>query len=161
MKRILIPTDFTLESLQLIEYAILNYPDCKLDILLVYGYRMPTTETEAKRHSSSKVINKLAQEAYLNAKKSILLEYNENLNSINFEIFTGVNSFAFQNFIISREITGAIIPNENFLRVDRNKGFDPSPLIKKNIQNTIRVELNSQETKVKRRKFSIFNFLLR
>lgn len=158
MKKVLIPTDFTLESLQLIEYAILNFPKTKLNIVLVNGFKLPETRWGLYQFSAGREINRLTTEKYINAKKVFFREHSDAIQSLGIELFTGRNSPAFQNFSEQLEITDAIVPKGDFLNFSHPQCFDPTPFIKKNIQNVIEIPL---ETAVEHRKvkFSLTSLL--
>lgn len=159
MKKIIIPTDFTVESLQLIEYAILNYPDEKLDITLAFGYKIPLHEIEIIKFSAISVIHKTTSEKFLRAKKNILIEHSDRLNSINIELFCGLNSVVFQNFLSEHKIQDAIVPQNKFLCLKNNKCFDLTSLIKKNVKKVIEVELINRSVEIRRARFSLLGFL--
>jgi hypothetical protein len=158
MKRVLIPTDFTLESLQLIEYAILNFPKTKLDIILVTGFRLPDTRWGLNNFSAGREINKLTSESYVKAKNVFFREHSDAIQSLGIELFTGHNSFAFKNFSEQLDVKDAVVPQGNFLNFDHPQCFDPTRFIKKNIGNVIEIPL---ETAVehKRVKFSLSGLL--
>jgi len=158
MRKIIIPTDFTVESLQLIEYAILNYPDEKLDVILAFGYKIPLHEIEIIKFSSMSIIHKATSEKFLKAKKNILIEHSDRLNRINIELFCGLNSVVFKNFLREHNIHDAIIPQNNFICLKNSKCFDLTPLIRKKVENVIEVELNNRSEEIKRTRFSLLGF---
>jgi hypothetical protein len=158
MKRVLIPTDFTVESLQLIEYAILNFPKTKLEIVLVYGFKMPDTRWGLTHFSAIREVNKLTTETYAKAKNVFVREHSDAIDDLRFELFTGLNSFAFQNFSEQWGVKDAIVPRGKFLNFNGSQCFDPTRFIKKNIDNVIEIPF---ETTVERQqvKFSISSLL--
>ncbi len=145
MKRILIPTDFTVESLQLIEYAILNFPKTKLEIVLVYGFRLPDTRWGLTHFSQLRETNKLVTEEYAKAKNMFVREHGDVIERIRFELFTGSNSFAFQNFVEKLDVKDAIVPKGEFLHFNNSKCFDSTRFIKKNIDNVIEIPFELTE----------------
>lgn len=158
MKRILIPTDFTVESLQLVEYAILNFPKTKLDIILVYGFKMPDMKWGLAHFSARREINKLSTESFTKAKNVLVREHSDAIERLNIELFTGYNSCAFQNFTEPLEVNDAIVPKGKFLHFDHSRCFDPTRFIKKNIQNIIEIPLAVNEER-QRPKFSLTSLL--
>jgi len=154
MKKILIPTDFSVESLQLVEYAILNYPDTKLDVVLIAGYKLPDTRWGITHFNEREQIRKQLSGKFNEAKRRIVLEHKNNIETVSFEMFTGVNSFAFQNFLEQIKATNAIVPKEKTLQCPNNKWFDATSLIKKNVAKVIEVPVEISE-EVSQRKFSL------
>ncbi len=141
MKKVLIPTDFTVNSLQLIEYAILNYPDTKLNIILTAGYKLPDNKWSIIHFNKNEQVYKQVNNDFLNCKRSLLFEHKNNIQNISFELFIGVNSIAFLNFIEQLDVHHTIIPKDN-LKYTENKWFDITKLLKKNVKEVIEVQLN-------------------
>ncbi len=159
MRKILIPTNFTIDSLQLLDYAILNFPNDKLDIILVAGYRLPDTRWAITHFREREQISKQLSESFNESKRRIVLEHQNNIENISFELFTGVNSFAFQNFLEQLNAEDAIIPKNQKLQCPNSKWFDTTHFLKKNVKNVIEVpvELEEEETDWKFSLTSIFN----
>lgn len=158
MRKILIPTDFTVESLQLIEYVVLNFPDTKLDIKFVAGYRLPDTRWGIAHFQEKEQIRKNFSSKFKETQRRILLEYKNNIEAISFELFTGVNSLAFQNFLEKINVEDAVVPEQKVLYCKDSKWFDTTKLIKKNVKKVIEVPVKfSEETTQK--KFSLTKIL--
>ncbi|MGB5819661.1 MAG: hypothetical protein WBG90_09265 [Saonia sp.] len=158
MKRVLVPTDFTIASLQLIEYAILNFPKTKLDIILVSGFRMPDTRWGITHFSARREINKLTTESYAKAKRRLFREHSDVIEKVRIELFTGCNSFAFENFLRQLQVNDAIVPKGKFLQFKNSRCFDPTRLIKKSIKNAVEAPLETSK-EFEKIKFSISNLL--
>lgn len=158
MKRVLIPTDFTVESLQLIEYAILNFPKTKLDIILLYGFKLPETRWGLIHYFPRREINSLTSQSYAHAKNVLVREHSDAIQRLSIELFTGCNSLAFQNFTEMLEVRDAIVPTGNFLDFNNNKCFDPTRFIKKNIENVIEIPMGTIE-EYPRTRFSFSSLL--
>ncbi|WP_339712177.1 universal stress protein [uncultured Kriegella sp.] len=158
MKKIIIPTDFTVESLQLIEYAILNFPDTKLDIILVHGFKLPDTRWGLTHFSALREVNKLNTDAFAKAKNMFVREHSDVIVRLRFELFTGSNSFAFRNFAEQLGVKDAIVPKGKFLHVDNSKCFDPTRFVKSNIDNVIEIPFELTE-EYQKTKFSLSGLL--
>ncbi|GEQ87034.1 hypothetical protein ULMS_25420 [Patiriisocius marinistellae] len=158
MRKILIPTNFTVESLQLVEYAILNYPDAKLDIKLIAGYKLPNTRWGITHFNEREQIRKLFNEDFEKAKRHLVFEYKKNIEVFSFELFTGANSFAFQNFLEQVGAEEAVVPKEKSLSSSNKNCFDVTNFIKKNVKNVIEVPVEFSE-EVTERKFSLISLL--
>ncbi|WP_432411186.1 hypothetical protein [Rasiella sp. SM2506] len=156
MRKILIPTDFTVESLQLVEYAILNYPDTKLDIKLIAGYKLPDTRWGITHFNEREQIRKQFTDDFEKAKRRIVLEHKNTIQTFSFELFTGVNSFAFQNFLEQIDAEYAIVPKKETLNCPNKKWFDATSYIKKNVKNVIEVPVDVSE-EITEKKFSLIN----
>ncbi len=156
MRRILIPTDFTAESLELIDYALLNFPDTKLDIVLVAGFKLPDTRWAITHFSKRKQIKRQLDDEFNEAKSLILKEHKDAVENITFELFNGTNSYAFLNFLEQIHVEDAIIPKETSLCYPGGKWFDTTKYIKKNVKNVIEVPVVLKE-EVPQRKYSFMS----
>lgn len=156
MRKILIPTDFTVESLQLVEYAILNFPETKLDIIMVAGYKIPDTRWGIMHFNPKEQVRKLCNEKFVESKRRLLQEHKKNIEFLSFELFTGVNSFAFINFLEQIEAEDAIVPKDKSLFCDEYRWFDASRFIKSNVKNVVEIPVEINE-EVSQRKFSFIN----
>lgn len=156
MRNILIPTDFTIASLQLIEYALLNFPNTKLNIVLIAGFRSPDTRWTIFHFNEREQIRKQISEEFNEAKRLLIREHKEVIENITFQLFTGVNSFAFQNFLQQHEVTDAVIPKSNSIQYPSRKFFDTTKFIKKNVKNIIEVPVEFTE-EVPQKKYSLIS----
>ena len=154
MRKILIPTDFTVQSLQLVEYALLNFPNTKLDIILIAGFKLPDTRWSIFHFSEREQIRKQLSEEFNEAKRLIVLEHKEAITNITIQLFSGINSFAFQNFLEQLHVDDAIIPKGYSLYCPSGKWFDTTGFIKKNVKNVIEVPVERTE-KVPQKKYSL------
>jgi hypothetical protein len=154
MKKILIPTDFTVESLELVEYAILNYPDTKLNITLVAGFRLPEERWAIAHFSPSEQVHKQLSDQFIAAKRRLLLEHSNNIYMLSFELFTGINSYAFQNFLEQHDFQCAIVPNGEILHYQSNRWFDITGFVRKNVKEVVEVPIFRTEQQPQR-KFSL------
>jgi hypothetical protein len=145
VKKIFIPTDFTSKSLELVEYAILNYPDTKLDIVLLAGFRLTESRWSIVHLDHKEEIFRQLNAPFKEAKRRLLLEYKNNMANISFELFTGVNSYAFRNFLELHGVENTIIPTCDMLHYQDSKWFDTTKLLKKNVKNVIEVPIECSE----------------
>jgi len=151
MRKILIPTDFTVESLQLVEYATLNYPDSTLDIILIAGCRLPHSYWGIRHFNEKEQVYNQISNQFIDSKYRLQLEHKNTINSISIRLFTGVNSSAFQNFVENLDVVDAVVPRPGILCGTKN-WFDTTEYIKRNIQNVVEVVIEQpkevQETPI-------------
>lgn len=158
MKRVLIPTDFTVESLQLIEYAVLNFPKTPLEVILVSGFKLPDTRWGITHFSEKREINKFTTESFAKAKQTFIREHSDTIGNVHVRLFTGYNSLAFQNFSEQLQAHDAIVPKGKFLHYSNANSFDPTRYIRKNVTNVIEIPLETSRV-VQKSKFSISGLL--
>ncbi|WP_271784699.1 hypothetical protein [Aquimarina algiphila] len=145
MKKILIPTDFSIKSLKLAEYAFNLYPKEIVNLILVYPYRLPVWEGDLYRFSSKEIIAELNSEEFSKAKNELVNRYYININSILIELFIGVNSYAFNNFRDEHQIQIAVVPQKGDLDFSHNSTFDPLYFILKNVPKVYQINLTKEE----------------
>ena len=145
MKKILVPTDFSVRSLKLAAYALKLYHQEIIDIILVYPYRIPLSDSELYGFSPRRIVSELKSEEFLRARNELVHRFYVNIGTIQVELFTGLNSLAFQNFTDRLKVHTAVVPQKGFLDFSQSTTFDPLPLIQKNIPEIHRICFKEEE----------------
>ncbi len=130
MKRtILIPTDFSIESLIPVKQAALlsNYND--IEIVLMFCDLLPSSISDLLFYAPAKVIAQYSNKEFEEACSIIMNKYASKISSMRTEIFHGTSDAAFENFISGNRIDEVIFPKNYILKEHRN-GFNPLPYIK-------------------------------
>ena len=152
MEKILIPTDFTEESLQLIEFALLNFTSDKIDIVLVHGYRIP--DIDIRHYSPNKVLSRLCSGNFSRTLRNLANEHQDRINNIRIQLYTGCNSLVFNEFLRENEISASVLPNSEFSFDRRSRSFDLTRLILKNVKRSVTVPLTMPENTIVTPRFS-------
>jgi len=132
IKKILIPTDFSIQSLNVLKSALseLNEGD-KVDILMVHGMYTSTNITSLLFFSKREILDSVAGEAFREACQIIKSKYASKINSMREEIFTGYTQTAFSNFLEGNRIDEAVIPKNYQMQLENKKSFDVTPFIRR------------------------------
>ncbi|MGB6153628.1 MAG: hypothetical protein WBG48_16725 [Pricia sp.] len=146
MRKILIPTDLRPQSMKLAEKAFEIYPDKILDLMFMYPYNLPVWSSDLYWYSPGKVIAELADQEFYDARSRLVDGYYKNINSIKIEVFTGLNSSAFNSFRNQHQIQTAVIPKKGLLDFSSRSTFNPIALIEKNVPNVHMVRIEEEET---------------
>lgn len=109
-KTILFPTDFSLESLNLVKQALLDYKNEELDILLVHGIHLSDSITELLYFSKSKIIKELTNNEFEDACETLRNRSKSNVHSFRIELFIGFTQAAFDNYIDAYKVQAIYIP---------------------------------------------------
>jgi hypothetical protein len=143
MKRtILIPTDFSVPSLDVVEHVIANAGDHPVDIVLTHCVFLPATEDIEMRHFSKKaLIQSLRNPDYKNAYRAMRLRHPNPNVAIKTDLFTGWNQRAFNNFLEGNRIDEAVIPKPYKPSLNLKSSFDPIPFIRKSRLKITEVEV--------------------
>ncbi len=131
MKRtILIPTDFSIESLIPVKQAALLSSYNDIEIVLMFCDLLPSSIADLLFYSPGKVIEQHSNKEFEEACSIIMNKYASKISHMRTEVFHGTNDAAFDNFVSGNKIDEVIFPKNYVLREHRN-GFNPLPFIKK------------------------------
>ncbi|NBA88721.1 hypothetical protein GVN16_23305 [Emticicia sp. CRIBPO] len=146
IKNILIPTDFTVESLNLVKsFLRQKKDDFTCNIILLHGTSMSDSITDLLFFSKSRFIDSLSNKAFDEACDIIRNKYDSQVNIIKKDIFTGKTQAAFDHFIVANKIVEAYIPAEYVSSKVNQNGIDIIPFIKKSSLNVREVKWRSAE----------------
>ncbi|MBP1840915.1 hypothetical protein [Formosa algae] len=126
MKTVLIPTDFSEKSLQLIKNAVLHYPEESIHLVLAIGYKMPLISTLSK----SKLVSNLPNDAFKTRLSELRLEHGSKITDVKIEMYTGESNEAFKSFLKVNHIDDAIIPKMGLHQFPNKKCFGLCTLIR-------------------------------
>ncbi len=129
-KTILIPIDFSVESLNTLKLALQQQNEEKVDVVLIYAEHLTTSIRELLYYSPSKRIQALTSSKFTDAISILRNSYESSIQSISIKLYHGFNSTAFANFAEGNKIDIIYIPASYRLKPVKN-GFDPIPQIKK------------------------------
>jgi hypothetical protein len=137
--KILIPTDFHVESLNTLKLAVNLIEADKVDVVLMYAENLSSSITELLFYNPKKIIESLKTSEFEEAISILKNRYETSINSISYEVFHGYRVAALEYFIESKDIDLIYLPKTYKLKMPKN-GFDPIPMIKKS--NLTYKELN-------------------
>ena len=130
VKKILIPTDFKIESLNTLKYSLEERKQEKSSVILMYSAYNSDSITDLLFYNPTKVVEALVSSNFNDAINIIKNTYETSIHSFKIELFHGLNLNAFLNFYESHGIDLVYLPKDYCLKPYKN-GFDPIPLIKK------------------------------
>lgn len=134
IKTILIATDYSLESLNILKRVLKEKNaagnDIQYKILLVSGYDMGDSIRDLLFTTKSTVFNKIRSKEFCDAYEIIINKYPHLINKIVCDVFTGSMQRAFNNYVKAEEISEAYYSPS--LKNKNTKGkFDLAPYIRK------------------------------
>lgn len=148
MKTIIIPTDLSLNSLDLVKNAVLHFPNEQINIVLAYGFEVRVSDFQPMDFLGSRGFKSEINKNFLHLKKKISLEHKNQIGKLTIEAFTGTNTIAFKNFLIAHNITMALVPEIPQDSFSTKNHFDISPLIQSNMDKIITI-MTSTTDKIK------------
>lgn len=159
MRKILIPTDFTVWSLNILKEALAAQKEERIDILLVHGAYLSTSITDLLFFNKHKFLDSLQSNDFRDALKVLENKFDSNINSLEIDLFSGYNNSAFKDFFESRGVTEAFVPSNYVLVKAHKKSFDLLPCITKMIPTVKKISMDDYHLAKERHDFSEANFL--
>jgi hypothetical protein len=143
-KTILIPIDFSIESLNTLKLALEENKSESVSVVLVYTEHLTNSISELLFYSSQKIIQSYTSPQFNDAINIIKNTYESTLQSLRIELFHGCNKNALRNFLEALQIDHIYLPKTYRLKLKKN-GFDPIPIIKKITTNYKEVSWHSDD----------------
>jgi hypothetical protein len=129
-RTILIPTDFSISSLNLVRYAIERNPDDTLNIVFVTGISLSESITDLLFFSKKEIIENLENNDFREACQIIRNRYQSVISSMRTALFTGFTQAAFSNFLEGNQIDEIYLPQNNNLEY-KGRTFNPVPFMER------------------------------
>lgn len=129
-KRILIPIDFKVESLNTLKRALDSLGDTEVEVVLMYSEHLSDSITELLFYSPDAKRKEMTSPIFQEALSILKNRYEKMLLNISIEFFHGYGSTTFQHFVEGQKIDIIFIPKHYALKPLKN-GFNPIPIIKK------------------------------
>ncbi len=134
IKTILIATDFSLESLDILKKVLKNKNDQndenQYNILFVTGYDMGDSIRNLLFNSKSSIFSKIRPQEFCDAYSIINNKYPNLINKITCDIFTGSFQRTFNNYVEATEIHEAYYSSSKSNNMSKSQ-FDITPYVKK------------------------------
>lgn len=132
--KILIPTDFKVESLNTLKLAMNHLETYEVEVVLMYSEDLGSSITELLFYNPKKVLESLRTKEFDEALSILKNRFESRITSINYEIFHGYRVKLIEDFMVSKSIDAIFLPKSYRLQMPKN-GFDTIPLIKKSKLN--------------------------
>jgi hypothetical protein len=146
-KTILIPTDYSVESLYLLKSVLANQSqDDKCNIILLHGVYSSGSITELLFYSKAKLVKSLSNESFNTACEIIKNKYASLINSFRIDVFSGYTQSAFDNYVEANKIDEAYIPENYQFKLNKKKSMDILPFIRKSNLDLVEVDWQSDES---------------
>lgn len=146
MNKILIPTDFSVESLNVLKYVLEHHPDKKIHILLVHVAQLPDAITELLFFRKNVLMKSLISEPFYEAKAILTNKFYSKIHAIETDLYFGITHFALKNYIEAQGITEAYLPKNQIFKKSDSKSLNLIAQIKKVTSKITEVEMEPIET---------------
>lgn len=145
-KTILIPTDFSIESLRLLRAAVQSVENGSIHVVFLHCVYQQDSIIDLLFFSKQSLVDSLTNEDFKDACRIIRNKYSTAIHSIRTEIFSGTTHAAFQNFLEGNRIDEVLIPKNYTLQQTSKFSFDPLPYIRKCKLPTVEVSWKQVES---------------
>jgi hypothetical protein len=130
MRTILIPTDFSIESLNTVKGALKHHEGENINLILVYGVYLSDSITDLLFFSKPKYLSTLQSEKFTQACEILKNKYDSQIHSLTVDLFTGYNQQAFENFLAGHSVDELFIPRSYRFKAGK-RGFNLVPYFRK------------------------------
>jgi len=131
-KTILIPTDFSVESLNIVKQAIDDHADEKINLLVVHGIDVSSSVTDLLFFSKNTFLKKLLNQEFKEACDVIRNRYDDQLNSFRLDLFTGLTQNTFNTYLEANQVNEIYYPQSYQFKLDKKISVDLTGFVKKN-----------------------------
>lgn len=125
---ILIPVDFSIESLNTLKLALSQTGSGKVHVILMYAEGMSDSIMELLFYMPQKTIKAMTSPGFEEAIAIIQNRYENKIASLKIELFHGYTANALETFTDAKGVDIIYIPQNYTFKLKRN-GFDPLPLL--------------------------------
>ena len=128
---ILIPTDFTVNSLNVLKSILANSETNQTyNVILLHGVSLSDSIRDLLFYSKSQQIESLTSPEFEEAYEVIRNKYNSQISSLRIDLFTGYNLSAFNNYLEGNKVEKIFISERKPIFLNKNS-FDLSRFIEK------------------------------
>ena len=136
MQHVLIPTDFTIESLNLLKAAATMNARPKRIILYHSVELADFSITELLFFSKPTLIESISNKDFNTASKIIHNRYASTIKSVEIDLFTGRGQRAFENFVEGNKVDLILVPEAYTFRRPSERSVNPLRYIQKTNKRT-------------------------
>lgn len=104
MRTVLIPTDFTVESLIAIKNTLQKSDKKPINVILFHSVALSDSITDLLMFSKPRFIREHSSQAFMDACEIMKHKFSSDLNELKIELFTGNTTRSFLNFLDANEV---------------------------------------------------------
>ncbi len=153
-KTIVIPTDFTVQSLSILK-AVLGQNESQLqyDVILLHGHSLGDSIRDLLFFSKPQQIAALMNTEFEEAYEVIRNKYDSQISSLRIDLFTGYNLSAFNTYLEANRVD-LIFTSNRKPKLGHKNSFDLSHFINKCRINAVVIETVSRQSVPERGKIA-------
>ena len=142
VKKVLIPTDFNVKSLNVLLEFLRRNPNDQFEVILAHGYDMSYSFRDLLFYSEYKILKKIQSDEFRESCKLIENTYQSKLTKLRFSILTGSTKSYVKNYVEANNIDLIVCCNDYKMKFKSSDSFNLLPYLKAtnveiiNIENT-------------------------
>ncbi|MEH0154438.1 universal stress protein [Limibacter armeniacum] len=140
VEKILVPTDFTVKSLNLVREAIEHSSAPQLEIVLAHAY-LPSSITDLLFFSKSRLIEKLSNKEFTEACKLIKSKYDTRIHAMYVDILSSNHASYLNNYLEGNKIDEVYLPENMEMKPTTTDSIDLVPILRKCRHTTVMIPL--------------------
>lgn len=130
-KTVLVPTDFSVASLNALKSMLSKNPNLQFNIIFVHGYSVSDGISDLLFFSKRRVIDSICGEEFNEACVVLKNKFENQIGSIRKEIFSGFTNASFRNFAEANKVDEVCILSNFKYNPPSGKSFDLSSFVRK------------------------------
>ncbi|TJZ53203.1 hypothetical protein FAZ15_17760 [Sphingobacterium olei] len=131
-KRVLIQTDFTVNSLNIVVDLLDRYPDQCFEIILVHGLQSDNSITELLGFHAEDHLEELQTEEFIKACQLMRSKYGDRINEMYADIITSQTNNYFRNYCKGSRVDHLVIAEDYRFESATPRSFDLLEIFNKN-----------------------------
>ncbi|WP_127131248.1 universal stress protein [Pseudoflavitalea rhizosphaerae] len=131
MRNVLIPTDYSLASLELVEKTVQCLQHQNLNIILFHAFEIPFHVTDIVGNNGKLPYRDIVTDAFRNGCKRLKEQFPKAIQSILLRHLYGNTSAVFHNFCDANEIDLIVFPDHFVFTPVHPQSVNPAPLFRK------------------------------
>lgn len=131
MKHVLIPTDFSIKSLKLVNAAVARFPEEELNITLVHALEPDHSISGLLLLSKRLSVHQLCTQEFMEACEVLRNKYASAVLHIRMEFYYGTTRAYLKNFLEARKVDAILLPEGNMLKMPSKASRDLIPELRR------------------------------
>ncbi|NML22590.1 hypothetical protein HHL16_17035 [Pseudoflavitalea sp. G-6-1-2] len=131
MRNVLIPTDYSLASLELVEKTVQSFPQQQLNIILFHAFEIPYFDSDMGSSNAKPPYRDIVTDAFRNGCKRLKDQYPKSIQGILLRHLYGNTTAVFHNFIDANEIDLIVFPDHWTFTPVHPQSVNPAAMFRK------------------------------
>ncbi|WP_341225144.1 hypothetical protein [uncultured Arcticibacterium sp.] len=130
-RKIVIPNDFSVRPMLLLEKIMESNPNVNFDILMLHGIYPPEGLGNLLFFSKMEVFKNLENESYVKEYCAFMNKFKSRITAMHSDLITSTSSFSLNLFLKSNNIEEVYVPDGLHFKFSGRDSFNLIPLLKK------------------------------